>query len=212
MAIATKRMSSSAETRAALLDAAGALMAERGTIDVPLADIAARSGLNAALVSYHFGGKEGLLLALAKRAADEALSDLDALMASDAPPMEKLRRHVAGVVYTFHRFPYLHALLAALLRDCAAESALEVSTFFARPLIEAQTKLLADTAAAGEADPHDPMLFHFAVVGACANIFAQRATLRAAFGVEEIDDALMRRFADYTANLIVNGLRRRAGD
>ncbi len=39
-----------------LLDAAGLVMSERQTIDVPLTDIAACAEVNVALVSYYFGG------------------------------------------------------------------------------------------------------------------------------------------------------------
>ena len=48
-----------------LLVAASELMIERSSIEVSLSDIAQKSGVNAALVKYHFGNKDGLLLALA---------------------------------------------------------------------------------------------------------------------------------------------------
>ena len=45
-----------------LLVAASELMIERASIEVSLSDIAQKSGVNAALVKYHFGNKDGLLL------------------------------------------------------------------------------------------------------------------------------------------------------
>ncbi len=47
-----------------LLEAASELMIGRSSIEVSLSDIAQKSGVNAALVKYHFGNKDGLLLAL----------------------------------------------------------------------------------------------------------------------------------------------------
>src|SRR6266481_394441 len=47
-----------------LLVAASELMIERSSIEVSLSDIAQKSGVNAALVKYHFGNKDGLLMAL----------------------------------------------------------------------------------------------------------------------------------------------------
>ena len=52
-----------------LLVAASELMIERASIEVSLADIAQKSGVNAALVKYHFGNKDGLLLGLLARDA-----------------------------------------------------------------------------------------------------------------------------------------------
>lgn len=205
VALASRKTAGSAETRTQFLNAAGALMSERDTIDVPLFDIAERVGLNVALVSYHFGGKEGLLVALAKRNAEEALADLAHLMATDLPPVEKMRLHFTGVIKTFFRYPYLYSLLASLLRDPKSSSALEVSDFFVRPLVEAETAILKQAIDAGDAKPVDPKLFHFAVMGACSNIFSQRATLQAVFGTATIDEALCLSYAETTLDLILNG-------
>ena len=57
-----------------LLVAASELMIERSSIEVSLSDIAQKSGVNAALVKYHFGNKDGLLLALLARDAATEMS------------------------------------------------------------------------------------------------------------------------------------------
>jgi AcrR family transcriptional regulator len=53
-----------AATRAALLSAGAALFAEDGFDGVTTAAVAARAGVNKALISYHFGGKRGLYQAI----------------------------------------------------------------------------------------------------------------------------------------------------
>ena len=65
-----------------LLVAASELMIERASIEVSLSDIAQKSGVNAALVKYHFGNKDGLLLALLARDAATEMSQLEYLNSS----------------------------------------------------------------------------------------------------------------------------------
>jgi AcrR family transcriptional regulator len=51
-------------TRAAILDAAERLYADRGFADVTLRDIVAAAGVNLAAVNYHFGSKDELIAEL----------------------------------------------------------------------------------------------------------------------------------------------------
>ena len=191
--------------RAQLLAAAGAVMTEQDTIDVPLAEIAQRAGVNVALVSYYFGGRDGLLLALAKRDAEHALAGLDALMALDLSPAAKLRKHVGGIVRGFFRHPYLNRLLRALMRDSDSAAAREIAQCFAAPIAEALRLLLEAGARIGELKPVDPMLFHFALLGACESLFSGRTMLKHVHGIEAIDEALQQRYAELIAETLIAG-------
>ncbi len=188
-----------------LLQAAGEVMSERETVDVPLTDIAARADLNVALVSYYFGGKDGLLLALAKRDAATALGELDRLMSLDLPPAEKLRRHLAGVIRTFFRYPYLYRLLGALMRDATTDAAREIAEFFVVPLTLTAKELMEEGAKDGTIRPFDPTLFYLAALGACEHIFANPAILKHAHGIEHLDDALRRRYTDVVLDTLMHG-------
>jgi TetR/AcrR family transcriptional regulator len=192
-------------TKDQLLDAAGALMIERDTVEVSISDIAGRAGVNSALISYYFKGKQGLLIALARRAAAVALTELDALMAADLSPTEKMRKHLAGIINTFFLYPYLNRLLWALARDASSEGAHDMTSFFAKPVADAQRRLILAGVTAGEFRPVDPMLFHFAAFGACEYLFAGTTMLRLVFGVGGVDDSLRRQYVETVTDMLMNG-------
>ncbi len=55
------------DTREQILESAWDLFAERGFEDVSIRDVTSAAGVNLASVSYHFGGKEGLIQETVKR-------------------------------------------------------------------------------------------------------------------------------------------------
>lgn len=55
------------DTREQILEAAWKLFAEKGFEDVSVRDVTNEAGVNLASVSYHFGGKEGLIQETVKR-------------------------------------------------------------------------------------------------------------------------------------------------
>src|ERR1700755_448931 len=85
-------------TAGKLLVAASELMIERSSIEISLSDIAQKSGVNAALVKYHFGNNDGLLPGLLARDAAAEVSTLEHLLEQPITPTEKLKLHVGGVI------------------------------------------------------------------------------------------------------------------
>lgn len=74
-AVADKRpLSPPAETRHALLHAAGAVFAEHGFRDATVREICERAGANVAAVNYHFGDKERLYFEVLRHAMAETNS------------------------------------------------------------------------------------------------------------------------------------------
>ncbi|MFG3437342.1 TetR/AcrR family transcriptional regulator [Nonomuraea sp. NPDC047897] len=66
----TRREQTSQESRELILTAAAELFAEKGYRQTTFADVAARSGISRGSIPWHFGGKEGLLLAVLERSVD----------------------------------------------------------------------------------------------------------------------------------------------
>ena len=89
--------SRSAATRERILDAAEKLFAERGYHGVSIRDVTGAAEVDVALVSYHFGNKQGLMesvfLRRAKDLNDERLALLDAVLEQArrrAPRLEEI--------------------------------------------------------------------------------------------------------------------------
>ncbi len=175
---------------ARLLAAASAVMIERGSTELTLKDVAARSGLNGALVKYHFGSKTGLLIALLKRDALAAVRQLNILLRQRISPTEKLKLHIAGIVNAYYRSPYLNRLIHDLLYQSSAEVGQQVSDFFVTPVVEFHRKLLQEGQRAGEFRAVDPMLFYFTLFGAIDHMFHARHTLLYGFQVPEVTQAM----------------------
>lgn len=197
-----------------LLEAVSELMIERNSTDVSLSDLAQKSGVNAALVKYHYGNKEGLLLALLARDAEVQVSHLKYLLQQPISPTEKLKLHIAGIVNAYYRFPYMNRLLHLLLHDSSEKAAASVSQFFVRPLLDFQRRLLDEGVAAGEFKPVEPVFFYTHLIGACDHLFHARHAMARAAGVGEITDEVRRQYIDYMTDTLLGGMlqpeRRRA--
>src|SRR6059058_6287837 len=189
-----------------LLVAASELMIERSSIDVSLSDIAQKSGVNAALVKYHFGNKDGLLLALLARDAATEITQIEYLLAQPIRPSAKLKLHIAGIIRAYHQFPYMNRLIHYLLHESSAEAADEVSKFFVAPLLDFQRRLLAEGIEAREFREIDPVLFYTSLIGACDHLFFGRQAMSRASGVGPVTEDVCRQYIKHMETLICGGI------
>lgn len=193
-------------TAAKLLVAAGDLMIERNSTEVSLSEIAQKSGVNAALVKYHFGNKDGLLLALLARDAAAEMTNLAFVLDQPISPTEKMRRHIAGIINAYYRVPYLSRLIHLLLHQGSEATSKEVHRFFIDPLFGFVRKLLDDGVAAGEFRKVDPALFYISLNGACDNLFYGRQMNARFLGPTGISDEVRRQYIKHMTTLFLGGL------
>jgi AcrR family transcriptional regulator len=189
-----------------LLVAASDLMIERSSIEISLSDIAQKSGANSALVKYHFGNKDGLLLALLARDAATEVANLEYLLAQPITPTEKLKLHIAGIIRAYRRFPYMNRLIHYLLHESSTEAADEVSKFFVAPLLDFHRHLLAEGVRAGAFREIDPILFYTSLIGACDHLFFGRHAMSRASGVGPVTDEVCRDYIKHMEALICGGV------
>ncbi|MFZ1477891.1 MAG: TetR family transcriptional regulator, partial [Sphingorhabdus sp.] len=172
--------------REQLLEAASQIMREGDTIDLSLSELSLRAGLNSALVKYYFGNKNGLMQALLDRDMGEIVHGLEALVAKDMPPEEKLRRHIGAVIDTYYAYPYLNRLLMRMIRDSAPVEAARIAERYLRPISRVYDQLINEGVKAGKFLPVDPQLFYFTVTGAADRFFTARQVLKHCYDQDDI--------------------------
>ena len=89
-----KPKSISDHTKRSILEAAWALISERGRTDIAMAEIAARAGVSRQTIFYAFGGRSGLLLAMVRHrdTTTDHVARLRSILAEPAPDPEALIR------------------------------------------------------------------------------------------------------------------------
>jgi AcrR family transcriptional regulator len=104
------------DTPTRILEAAWAIVIERETVDVTVAEIAAAAGVSRQLVYFHFDNRAGLLTAMARH-RDESSGFVDEVAASrEMPPVEGLEHLLrAWCDYMPTILPVARALEAALV-------------------------------------------------------------------------------------------------
>jgi AcrR family transcriptional regulator len=189
-----------------LLVAASQIMRDGDTINLSLSELSLRAGLNSALVKYYFGNKSGLMQALLDRDMSNILAGLEALIAKDMPPEEKLRRHIGAVIDTYYAFPYLNRLLMQMVRDSAPNEATRIAELYLKPISSIYDTLIAEGVKVGKFRSIDPQLFYFTVTGAADRFFSARLVLRHCYDQEDISEEMRDRYREHTIDLIMRGL------
>jgi AcrR family transcriptional regulator len=196
-----------ADARERLLDAAHELMCDRRTIDVPVNEIALRTGLNVALINYYFGSKDGLLLHLAMRHRAGYANALETLLQAAFTAEQKLTLHIRGIVRAFRRVPYLQRLLHKILRDSSEEEARACGAAMIGPLGAFYKQIVAQSETDSSLRYVDPMHLYITIVGACDFLYSGSASLSYGFGLHNVDDTMSEKYADHLVSIMMVGLR-----
>jgi TetR/AcrR family transcriptional regulator len=148
-----------------ILDAASAIFAAHGFSGARVDEIAARAGVNKAMLYYHVGGKDALYTAVLHRnfdAVDRAIATALATAGCHRRRLEAVITAISEVAQNLPDHPRI------VLREITSGGLHLPPDVLARMLevVRAVATVLAAGAAAGEFRRLDPVLTHFTIVGA----------------------------------------------
>jgi TetR/AcrR family transcriptional regulator, cholesterol catabolism regulator len=86
-----KQYAASAKTAEKLLDAAVQLFSANGFNGTSIRDIAGLTGMTISNIYYHYGNKEGLLIAILERTTRQIVDGLNGIVSLDTDPLEKFK-------------------------------------------------------------------------------------------------------------------------
>ena len=205
------RRRDSAATREALLAAATELFAERGYDGVPVWAIAAKAGVNKAMISYHFGGKRNLYRAIVDDTFTEVVSRIEGLADSARPAPDLLRQMVADVAdaATLRR-PHFATMLLREVLEGGKHLEPGVAGKPGRVLAAVQ-RIVQRGVREGSLRQVDPLLTHLSLVGSLVFFFAtvrfrQRVLATARRGIATADAGA---YVRHVQDLITHGLTAR---
>jgi TetR/AcrR family transcriptional regulator len=94
------------DCRGNLIEATTPLFAEKGFNGVGVRELATAAGVNLSMISYYFGGKEGLYAAVLNEQFT-TLRRVAELKTMDIDPMDKFEMYVRATVARYRKSPYL---------------------------------------------------------------------------------------------------------
>jgi TetR/AcrR family transcriptional regulator len=192
-------------TRRALMAAGSELFSERGFDGVAIEDLAARAGFNKALVSYHFGGKRGLYVAILDSAFAAMAGRLKAIEA-DAP---SARAALHGYVRAFEQMARERPGFPTLfLREVLCTGIEPTLVPHLREIVGVSRRLAERGEREGLFRRVDPLLMHFGLIGGLVFFFATEPARRkaAASGAAAFATPSAEAFVRYFEDLTLRGL------
>ncbi len=193
------------DSRSRLLENSVALFACKGLHGVSIRQLSDAAGVNSALISYHFGSKEGLYAAVLERQFSAIANSLAKLPAPHANAETKLAFY-AEVVLNAHRLqPYLIRFLHNELSNPTAcfESILKK---YIKKFYHFLQTTLADGIAAGEFKSDlDPAYAALSLVGTLNFYFIAKPLAASFFPADPDQDA---HYVQQALGIYLSGIRR----
>ncbi len=204
--------SSGTKRRAALLDAAQQILAEKGLPRVTVREVAERAGVKPALVNYYFGSKDDLLRAVADRISAELLDRIRAVVSQAGSAEEQLANMVRAAVAVIGADRYAPRLIAEQVLFGEDEVIDDFVTNFASKNLENFAQVLQEGQRLGVFREVNPMFLIPALFGSSLFFFLAEPILKRLYGIPGITPELAQQFAEHQVELLLNGILKSPAD
>ena len=148
-----------------ILDAAAVVFAEEGFAGARVDDIAARAGVNKAMLYYHVGDKTALYTTVLLRNFDRVRGAIDRALATEGTARERLEAVITALTRMVQRHPDHPRMMLREIASGAAQLEPEVLAAVLE-VVGVVRDLIAQGTASGEFRDLDPVLSHLTIVGA----------------------------------------------
>lgn len=104
------KISTEKPTVSKIIEAAVPLFATKGLAAVSVKELADAAGVNVALISYYFGGKENLYAFILEKQLAILENMIDVISKENITPLMKIRRFAAMLLVAYKESPYIDRL------------------------------------------------------------------------------------------------------
>lgn len=201
----------SGESRDRLLAAARKVFAKRGYDGATVKELSEEAGLNISLVSYYFGGKEGLYKACIEEAGKDRLAAAEKILKTPESP-EDFRVRLTLFLEEFFEFHLREKDLCAILnRECSSDMLL-TRDVFRETFLKAAEKLRTFFASAQKSkilkSKIDPDILNYLFFGAIRSAVQFEPISKEFFNKtlenQSFRDAVIRHAVDYMVGGFMN--------
>lgn len=190
------------DTRQRLIDAAGAIFAEKGYEAASVRDICQQAQANIAAVNYHFGDKKSLYVAAVRHAQSCADSENPEITwPEEMPPVERLRAYILKMLELKLAVDKPAWHLGIMLREMAlpTEACAAVVEDYVRPMANGMRAILLDLL--GQDFPEEQgNMIGFSIVGQVLFYYVHQPVIRLLIGADAHDALSVQKLADHIAN------------
>jgi AcrR family transcriptional regulator len=179
---------------------------------VTLREVARRAGVQPALVSYYFGGKEALLREVVSQVAAEMLERVRRAVTREGTVEARMRGFVRATVDALVADPYAPRLITELVLFADDPTTDAFTADFVVPNLSVLQGLLDEGRARGELREVDPRFLVPSFMGSMIFFFLAMPIVRRVFGLRDITPEIAHAFGESTADLTLLGLITRPKD